>query len=50
VYIKVKFDNKVLGLVRKRLFLIKDVLFFDYKVIQSDLRLITNQCQSKNTK
>jgi hypothetical protein len=26
VYIKVKFDNRVLGLVRKRLFLIKGVL------------------------
>jgi hypothetical protein len=42
VYIKVKFNNKVLGLIRKRLFLIKDVLFFDCKVIWSDLRLITD--------
>jgi hypothetical protein len=27
VYIKVKFDNRVLGLIKKRLFLIKGVLF-----------------------
>jgi hypothetical protein len=26
VYIKVKFNNKVLGLIKKRLFLIKSVL------------------------
>jgi hypothetical protein len=44
VYIKVEFDNKVLGLVRKRLFLIKGMLFFDCKVIWSDLRLTTDQC------
>jgi hypothetical protein len=50
VYIKVKFNNRVLGLVKKRLSLIKGVLFFDYKMIRSDLRLTTNQCRSKNTK
>jgi hypothetical protein len=50
VYIKVEFDNRVLGLVRKRLFLIKGMLFFDCKVIRSDLRSTTNQCRSKNTK
>jgi hypothetical protein len=50
VYVKVEFDDRVLRLVRKRLFLIKDILFFDYKIIRSDLRLITNQCRSKNTK
>jgi hypothetical protein len=50
VCIKVKFDNRVLGLVKKRLFLIKGVLFFDCKVIRSDLRSTTDQCRSKNTK
>jgi hypothetical protein len=50
VYIKVEFNNKVLDLVRKRLFLIKGVLFFDCKIIRSDLKLTTNQCRSKNTK
>jgi hypothetical protein len=50
MYIKVEFDNKVLGLVKKRLFLIKGVLFFDCKVIRSNLRLTTDQCQAKNTK
>jgi hypothetical protein len=50
VYVKVEFDDEVLGLVKKRLFLIKGVLFFDCKMIWSDLRLITNQCRSKNTK
>jgi hypothetical protein len=50
VYIKVKFDNKVLGLIKKRLFLIKGILFFDYKIIRSNLRLTTDQCRSKNTK
>jgi hypothetical protein len=42
VYLKIKFNNKVLGLVRKRLSLIKSVLFFDCKVIRSDLRSTTD--------
>ena len=50
MYIKVEFDNEVLGLVKKRLFLIKGMLFFDCKVIRSDLRSTTDQCRSKNTK
>jgi hypothetical protein len=50
VYIKVEFNNRVLGLVRKRLFLIKSMLFFDCKIIRSDLRSTTDQCRSKNTK
>jgi hypothetical protein len=31
-------------LIRKKLFLIKSVLFFDCKIIQFNLRLITDQC------
>jgi hypothetical protein len=48
MYIKVEFNNKILGLVKKkvifnkRCIINKKELFFDYKIIWFNLRLITD--------